>query len=156
MLVNDSFDAFWKKSGFKKISKALCAREFAAICHDEGIKTDTIGDFTNRLIKCARERLSFIRTNAGHITGEVHPLTWLKNREYKNDPKAALTKKQSPASRDIAQLTRKLTTINQDIRNLSKRGLGETLLAEERRTRRLKEMQIEKNRIQKQIATLRG
>lgn len=155
MTVSDSFEAFWGKSGFKKISKAHCANEFAEICHDESNASFDLEAFTNRLIKCARERLAFIRTNAGHLTGEVHPLTWLKNREYKNDPKAALTKKQSPASRDIAKLNRQLTTINKDIRNLSKCGLGETLLAGERRTRRLKEIQIDKNRVEKQIATLR-
>ncbi|PHX05474.1 hypothetical protein [Vibrio splendidus] len=155
MTIGVSFESFWRESGFKKISKAQCANEFSKICHDESKGNFDLEAFTDHLIKCARERLSFIRTNAGHVTGEVHPLTWLRNREYKNDPKATLTKKQSPASRDIAKLNRQLTTINSDIRILSKRGLGETIMAEERRTRRLKEIQIKKNRVEKQIATLR-
>lgn len=111
MTINDSFEAFWLKSGFKKINKTKCKAEYEAIVSEENIQANELESFTDKMIAKGRARLRFIRTQTGHLSGEVHPLTWLRNREHNEEPNSELSKKQRPITRELAELSKKLKNI---------------------------------------------
>lgn len=152
MTIESSFVTFWNKSGFRKINRASCRAEFEAAWNESN--STNLSEFTDQLVKAARERLRFMRTKAGIAGGEQHPLTWLKNREFNNDAHAPLSKRQRASTRHKSDLRRQLKEVEASIKLVEKPDPFLNFRGDERRKLQLKGLQARKEEILEKIAEI--